>query len=232
MKRKSKQLRSLPVAALILANMVPAFGVIFFGWDAFYIVLLYWAENLVVGFYNILKIAFAKVGGAANLGKLFLIPFFIIHYGGFMAVHGLFIFAIFNRTGGATEVFPRVGGQWPCVLVFVQLLVNVIWHAYSTIPDEAKAAVLALFASHGVSFVVNYLVHGEYTKTVPGKLMHQPYSRVVIMHVAILAGGFVSMLMGSPVGVLIILILVKTLIDIKLHLLEHKKTALDKHEIL
>ncbi len=45
--------------------------------------------------------------------------------------------------------------------------------------------------------------------------MGQPYSRVIVMHIAIIAGGFITMSLGSLVGVLIIL---KTIIDIKLHL--------------
>lgn len=47
------------------------------------------------------------------------------------------------------------------------------------------------------------------------RLMGQPYSRVIVMHIAIIAGGFITMSLGSLVGVLIIL---KTIIDIKLHL--------------
>ena len=91
MKLSKKDLPDIPVASLLIANAMPVWGVLFVGWDAFYIVLLYWTENIVVGFYNVLKIVFAGVSQpAAHLGKLFLIPFFIVHYGGFTAVHGFF----------------------------------------------------------------------------------------------------------------------------------------------
>jgi len=64
----------IPVIALLAANVIPLFGVLFLDWDAFSIVLLYWSENLVIGFYNILKIAFAAVPHqAAHLGKFLLI---------------------------------------------------------------------------------------------------------------------------------------------------------------
>jgi len=69
--------KNFPLLCLVAANAVPLYGVAFAGWDAFLVVLLYWAENLIIGFYNILKIAFAKVNKPQeNLGKLFLIPFF------------------------------------------------------------------------------------------------------------------------------------------------------------
>ena len=41
--------------ALIAANCLPLFGVLFFGWDTFSIIFLYWAENVVIGAINVLK---------------------------------------------------------------------------------------------------------------------------------------------------------------------------------
>src|SRR6188472_645744 len=41
--------------ALIAANTLPLFGVLFFGWDTFSIVFLYWVENVIIGAVNVLK---------------------------------------------------------------------------------------------------------------------------------------------------------------------------------
>lgn len=220
MKLPKKHLSNVPLLSLAAANLVPLFGAIFWDWSAFNIVLLYWAENLAVGFYNILKIAFAKVPHPADhLGKLFLIPFFTVHYGGFTGIHGIFVLALFKKEDPA---FPS-GDTWPCFFVFVQILLGVIRQAYSTMSTQMKCALLALFLSHGVSFVQNYLLKGEYASASPQKLMASPYGRIVVMHIAIIAGGFLTMALGSPLGVLIVLIALKTAIDMKLHLREHKK---------
>ena len=48
-------------ASLIGANLIPLVGVLFFGWDAATILVLYWAENLIVGFYSILRTVLASV---------------------------------------------------------------------------------------------------------------------------------------------------------------------------
>ena len=40
---------------LIAANALPLLGVLFLGWDAFSIVILYWTENVVIGAINVLK---------------------------------------------------------------------------------------------------------------------------------------------------------------------------------
>jgi len=223
MKLSKKDWLDLPVVTLLGANAIPLFGVLFLNWDAFYVVLLYWTENVVIGFYNVLKMVFAAVPHpVAHLGKLFLIPFFIVHYGGFTAVHGFFVLALFHKDGQG----PSMGGaDWPCFFVFIQMLFNVIKYMYSVIPPPVRLAVLALFVSHGVSFVQNYLLKGEYATAKPDKLMGSPYGRVVVMHIAILAGGFLTMAVGSPAPLLVILVGLKTFLDVKLHNREHKKAA-------
>lgn len=222
MKPPNQYLSNTPLWALTAANIVPLFGAIFWGWQAANIVLLYWAENLAVGFYNILKITFAKVPHrSGHLVKLFLVPFFTVHYGGFTAVHGVFVLVMFKKED---PLFPS-GDTWPCFFVFVQMLLNVIKQAYSAMSTEMRCALLALFVSHGVSFVQNYLIKGEFAKANPQKLMAGPYGRVAVMHVAIIAGAFLTMALGSPLGVLIVLIVLKTVIDVKLHLGEHKNAG-------
>ncbi len=225
MKLSKKDLTSIPVIVLVVANTLPLYGVCFLGWDVFYIVLLYWSENLAVGFYNILKIATAKVKHPIeHLGKLFLIPFFAVHYGGFMAVHGFFVLAFAKASEGTSPEVSSIGKEsWPCFFVFLQLLINVVRHMFSIIPTQMKLAILALFISHGVSFVYNYLLKGEYATARPGELMGKPYARVVVLHIAILAGGFLTMVIGSPVALLFVLVIGKIILDIKMHLREHKK---------
>jgi hypothetical protein len=222
LKLSKKDLLDAPVISLLIANAIPVWGVLFLGWDAFYIVLLYWTENLIIGFYNVLKMAFAAVPyPAAHLGKLFLIPFFVIHYGGFTAIHGFFVMALFHKGQG-----PPMGGMnWPCFLVFIQMLFNVIKYMYSVIPQQVRLVVLALFVSHGISFVQNYLLNEEYTTAKPDKLMGGPYGRVFVMHIAIIAGGFLTMAAGSPAALLVVLVVLKIVLDVNLHNREHKKAA-------
>jgi len=225
MKFSKKDLTSIPVITLVAANLLPLWGVCFLNWDAFYIILLYWSENLAIGFYNILKMAIAKVKHPAeHIFKLFLIPFFVVHYGGFMAVHGFFILAFAKIAEGPSVASPSIGGKsWPCFFVFVQLLINVIRQMLLTIPPQMKLAIFALFISHGVSFVHNYLLKGEYATAKPKELMNKPYSRVVVLHIAIIAGGFFAMTIGSPVPLLFVIVIGKIILDIKMHLREHKK---------
>jgi len=94
--------------------------------------------------------------------------------------------------------------------------------------DWLDVPVIALLAANavplfGVLFVQNYLLKGEYAAAKPNDLMGSPYRRVVVMHVAILASGFFVMALGSPAVFLVVLVVLKTILDINLHNREHKK---------
>ena len=135
---------NMSLVALIGANLIPFVGIFFFGWDVGFVVLLYWFENLVVAFYNILKMAVLKTDQAQkNIGKFFAIPFFCLHYGGFCAVHGLFLTVFFKI--GESSPFPANGHTWPMHLVFIQLLINVIAKIWANRPPQMIWALLGLF---------------------------------------------------------------------------------------
>ena len=195
-------------AALVLANGVPIAGVLFFHWQVFPLMLLYWLENVVVGLFNVLRTAFAVPGNPVGwAGKLFLIPFFCVHFGMFTFVHGVFVFALFGGN--------KFGNPFS--------LVSIVPHAIRQ--TRIELAVLSIIASHGISFLTNYLHGGEYRRATLQQLMSQPYSRVVVLHFAILGGGFAMMALGSPLIGLVLLVVLKTGIDIAAHRAERRKLA-------
>ncbi len=48
------------VVALLAANAIPLVGVLFFGWNVWTILIVYWLENGIVGVFNVLKMAYAE----------------------------------------------------------------------------------------------------------------------------------------------------------------------------
>ena len=52
--------------------------------------------------------------------------------------------------------------------------------------------------------------------------MTQPYGRLVIMHLTILLGAFVSIFLGTPLGSLLVLVVLKTALDLAFHLRQHR----------
>jgi hypothetical protein len=209
--------------ALVAANLVPLAGVLFLGWDAAMILLLYWSENLVIGAFNVLKMILvqprSRVGWA---GKLFMVPFFCVHFGGFCAVHGLFLLLLLGLGGEDAMTPTSAGTAWPGPLIFVQLLVGVVAHAWNVRPEGSTWPLLALAAGHGISFVQNYLGKLEYETLNLERLMGAPYGRIAVLQVAILAGAAPILALHSPVPMLCALVVLKIVMDVKLHARSHR----------
>ncbi len=201
-----EQLLQPSAIALIAANLLPLGGVLFLAWPIFPLVLLFWMENLIVGLLNIPKMALA--GGSdssAHVAKLVMIPFFCLHYGLFCFVHGMFVLVLFGGPDSGIG-----GGGAPSVARLMDAIRQ--WHL--------GWAMAALLGSHAVSFFFNYIGKGEFREASLPLLMGAPYARIVVLHVAILLGAFVLVALGSPVVGLIILVIGKTVIDLKAHFLE------------
>jgi hypothetical protein len=210
--------RRLSLVVLVLVNLLPLAGVLFFDWDVAALVILYWSENLVLGFYTLARMLVKSPIGGLGMGL-----FFTIHDGGFCAVHGLFILVL--MVDGNFDPMPT--DPWPLFLVFPQLLLNVVKTVLSFAPPEWLFAFAALVFSHGVSFVVNFLLAGERDWVSLKKLMGAPYGRIVVLHIAIILGGIGTMALGQPLALLVVLVLLKLGLDIKLHLREHRRIAAD-----
>ncbi len=226
--------RMLSLGALILANLLPLAGVLAFGWDAGLIILLYWSENVVIGGFNILKIALARGQHLKeHLSKLFLIPFFAVHFGGFCAVHGFFVLMFAGLAEDDAMIGVPQGSEgatWPGPLIFLQLLVGVIARVWRVRPDGLTWPLLALTVSHGVSFVQHFLLGGERRRLGPDDLMGKPYARIVILHIVILAGALPVMLLGSPLPLVVLLVLIKIGVDLTLHLRSHRETGSEEDD--
>lgn len=218
------------ILALIAGNLVPVAGILFLGWDAAALLLLYWAENIVIGFYTALKMACLKVERGQDLAKLFFVPFFMLHFGGFCALHGLFIMAFLKIGGGPGSFFTGSALNWPGPLVFIQLLVGVIAHLMDNLPQGLEWPLVGLLASHGVSFFQNFILGGEYASMNIQQVMMQPYKRIVLLHVTIIAGGLPVMMLGSPAWMLFAMVALKIGMDIHLHVKSHGKVITSQNK--
>jgi hypothetical protein len=191
-------LASPSTLALIIANLVPLAGTVLAGWSLSDVMVLYWAESAVIGVFNVLRII--RIG---RWKAAFAAPFFLVHFGGFMAVHFLFIWSIFVQGMGGESASPgdlqAVGGLflglWP--------------------------ALLALFLSHGYSFFRNFIAGQEYRNKTVNEQMTEPYGRIVFMHLVLILGGGLTMVLGEPTPVLLGVIILKIVFDIRAHLKEH-----------
>ncbi len=198
---------------LIAANLLPLLGVLFWGWDVASIVVFFWIENLVIGFFNLIKML-----SYGTFKALFLATFFSLHYGGFAIGHGLFISELFDLPE-TPEWLPTTGEA-----SFGTQLQEVLAQIAASAPPLWLWGFLALCLSHGGSLLLNFFARGERARTNPDELMSAPYKRLVILHVTIILGGIAIDSLGEPLILLVLLILLKIAADLRAHLQEHGLT--------
>jgi len=217
----TEELAEIPPALLLAVNVIPLIGVAWLGWDVRGLLTLYWSENLIIGAFTIVKML-----ARSPIGGLFTAAFFSLHYGGFCAVHGIFVLAM---TSGGLEasvpegLMPEGDGSWPFLLIFFELLYRVTRAVFDLATPMWLIAFGALVLSHGSSLVANFFVRGESDGTDVKNLMASPYGRIVLLHITLIAGGFGVIALGSPLFLLLMLVVLKTAVDLIFHLREHRK---------
>lgn len=193
---------SYAIASLLLANLIPLYGVMFQGWNVFSLILVYWLESAVIGYFTIQKMKKAEGDGllTSQMEKAMLIPFFCIHYGAFMFVHLTFLLIFFFN--------PSVH-IWGVLISF-----------------------LSLCLSHAVSYYTNFIGQNEYKHVNVDSLFWQPYPRIIVMHLTVILGGILVMGFGQSTLAFTIMIGLKITADLFAHLREHRQNHLPSVKVL
>lgn len=212
---------TISLLALVGSNLVPLIGIQWLGWDAQTILLLYWTENLVIGFYTILKLALHRVDNPMkHAAKPFAMVFFYAHFGGFCLGHAAVLISFFH-----------IGGGLDLDALIKQYAVNLYGLATTLWQHQPHATiwpVVCLVISHGVSFVQNFILGQENRWLSTEKIMLHPYRRIGILQVALIAGGFLVFRLPGAQAPLYALVLVKIVLDVRSHFREHRNAhALD-----
>jgi hypothetical protein len=198
----SRPLPAVSTFALVLANLLPVLGVLIGGWRLEQVMLLFWAESAMIAFYTVLKMI--VVG---RWLAIVAVPFFVAHFGAFMAIHFLFIYELFVRG-------PRHAGPEPRALDAIAGALGPLW-----------PALLALLLSHGVSFALDFFGREERRGAKLSILMNAPYKRVVVMQLTLIAGGGLLLALQTPVPALALLVALKIAADLWAHRSERAAAA-------
>jgi hypothetical protein len=192
----------MTVFVIILANLVPAIGVVFFGWSTGSVVMLFWFESLVVGFFNIFKMLFAQGDTQVEINgkpatkaeaKGCLIPFFMLHYGIFVLVQGIFM------------------------LTFVRNDLRDI------VSKSFFLGMTGVFCSHLLTFIFKYIGEKQYKTTDIGNLMITPYWRIMLQQFIAIGGSWLEVTyLHAGYLFVVLIIFCKTIADLAGHYLENR----------
>jgi hypothetical protein len=188
-----------PAAVIgLAADLAPIIAILFWGWGAAALIMLYWIENVVIGVYVVPRMIFANIGRHGPwglLGSLFGVPFFIFHYGMFCAVHGMLLLTMFHS---AEQVMVS-----PDMLVMIQRL----FLGSLSFAQNMNWIVLVVAVAHGAVFIHDFLLKGGWKETTSDQEMTAPYGRIIILHLSIFFLGGALILLGDPaIGALLLVL--------------------------
>ena len=195
---KSSGNKYLFLASLILLNLVPVYGVFHWGWKSFDLIFLYWLENLLIGVFTVLKLVVYPYQSLSQVGeRIFPSIIFTVHYGIFCLGHGGFIIMFFSPN----EQYRYLLGDAP--------------HLVTTIVQQHQLGwpLLALAIYQLIDWVRDLKTNWP-TKDKIENTMSAPYKRIMVLHFAIIGGGFFIVEKNEPVEGLILLIILKVANDI------------------
>jgi hypothetical protein len=196
--------RGIDAALAVASALVIAWGVLALGWPVFFVMALFWFENVVIGGFNVLRMLLSglRSGGAGILAALAMAAFFTLHYGMFTAVHGAFVVALFGVPELGRDAMN--GGLAAPALRMVE----------SLMADRAGwLAMLAVVAVQAVAFV-QWSIATRASPTPLKELMGAPYGRIMVLHVSLIAGAFLLQAFRSPVAGVLLLVALKLAYDL------------------
>ena len=174
-------LSSESAIALVVANLVPLVGVLFFGWNLADLMVLYWVESGVVAFYTVLKIAIVGRLGGPRGGAVLRRSLRRLHGRPFPADLRLFL-----QESDAGWLPARARNCLP-----------------SSSPSGRR---LPRSSSATACRSSRTSLDREYEGATVSGLMTAPYNRIMVMHLTLIFGGWIILLMGMPTGALVILL--------------------------
>ena len=214
----SVNLRWVQYFLAVCAAFAPLVGVFVWGWSAREVVLIYWAENVIIGFWQLIKMLVVTLkkgegnGEKSIFGAVFLMGFFSIHYGGFCAVHG--VFALSLTGGGDVDMSFNESAKWWGPLIFLGLLLSIVRQVWEALPEAGLWSIVSLFAMRGLGVWQDFIAPGHWRRAELSKLMSEPYKHIIVLHVSIIAGAALVMAFQGAWPILILIVLGKLLMDI------------------
>lgn len=211
-----------------MANLLIAVQALHWGWGYYQLLLIYWFEALIIGAYNVLRMAVVGLFGDQPFGarlsrsvsvafgsRLLMtmlgIGFFVAKFGGFALATGFWLLMLPAHLDTA--------GDSPA---------DSVLRGLEEVGSGVGVAIGALVASHGVSFIWNFLWKREFaTQSVAG-LVFWPYLRMALVLIVVVGGLIYVKLnpgFGSATVMVGSIVLLKTVVDALTHLWEHRSLA-------
>lgn len=203
-------LNALFLSLLVIFNWVEPFTVVF----------AYFLETIIVGLFHIVKLYLVVNNGKVETPRanpqfpptaIGVILFFMFHFGMFVAIQSIFVFAFFKSSSlDIKEPF------------------YIIQNYKMVVALPGMALVIAsIFITNLKYFITNFLLPKKYLDYAVGNIFYKPYVRIFIQQFAVIISGFFFFLFKDGIAIAILLILFRFIIDAFMVGLHDKSKILD-----
>jgi hypothetical protein len=181
---------------LIVANVVPIVALVRTGEPVGAILIIYWMQLVIIGFWNVIKLIVVT-----RLRALVFVPMFVITY---MAIISVFGFI----AGGLLD----------------DQMQGTVWQKNFS-PWNYWVPAMMFFVTHGLSFFRNFIGRREYHNTDWEKQISQPFLRAFPMWAAAFVGGIFGSFFTHAAFAAAFVVPVKIALDLLGHFAEHGMLA-------
>lgn len=185
---------------LIAANLLPVIGVFAWNWNPHEVFIVYCAETIIVGLITLAKMGIVTVfrkedkmqtrSGKKIPSGLFLMLFFIFHFGMFVAIQMGIFFSITGIAEKSGINFFSFFYKWPSLL-----------------HNDGLVMIGVFFFCYGLKMIVDFIFTKAYQTTSLVEIMFAPYIRVVVQQFTVIFGGMFLMFGAGKLFILIFAIL-------------------------
>jgi len=188
---------------LLLTNLATVVGAVLQGWNITELLWIYWGQSVVIGYYNVYRIV--------DLDRIATDGF----------ISNIRLEEPSCETQRCTAVCFALHYGLFHLVYGVFLLTTFRIH-----PGFPVAGVLLCILAFWFTHRFSYRFNRERDRAVPniGSLMFFPYVRIIPMNLVILLGAPIA---GDNTTALVLLLLLKTAVDIAVHVIEHVMASTD-----
>ena len=166
--------------------------------EPYTVVFGYFLETIIIGFFTIIKMYMASKHDGSGKSIWFLIPFFIFHYGMFVAIQSVFAFVVIG-----------IGGK-----SFIREPFNLIDNYTAILSFKGMEFVLPLLiGTQLLKLVLDFTLPKKYLEFTANDIMVKPYVRIFIQQFTVILAMFFIIFSNAGVIAAILLIIFRAFVD-------------------
>ncbi len=172
----------------------------------------YFLETIIIGLFNIFKMIAASKHDGSGKSIYTTVPFFMFHYGMFVAIQSIFVFVIFSLGSSSfvTEPFNLIDN-----------------YSYVLSLKGMEYILPFLFVTQLMKFIFDFIIPEKYLTFTSLEIMYNPYARIFIQQFTVIFAMFFMLFDNISVIAAVLLIVFRAVVDFGLVSIKNNSKFLD-----